>query len=37
MDILALAALFAWWLWLDYRRDREDGCCRKDHDESPSA
>jgi len=41
-EIIALAALFAWWLWLDYRRDRDDGytdvhlgCC-KDDDEPPA-
>ena len=36
MEIIALAALFAWWMWLDYRRDSEDGCC-KDEDGKPPA
>ena len=41
--VLGFFALMGWWMWLDYRRDREDWCdhrgrpidpcCRKDDDE----
>jgi len=28
--VLGFFVLMGWWMWLDYRRDCEDGCCHKD-------
>ena len=34
--VLGFFVLMGWWMWLDYRRDSEDGCC-KDEDGKPPA